>query len=76
MRTEKFSNSELTALRAEVMQNGLDNWQAAELFQLFLAGRGYGVSPAVAIDAAGRIEVSGCSLEVMQQELESIAMVN
>jgi hypothetical protein len=73
--TEKFSVSELAVLRTELLQGGFDSWQAAELFQVFLAGRGYGVSPTAAFDAAGRIEGSGCNIEVMQTELDKIAYV-
>ena len=76
MTVEKFSTQEISALRTELMQAGLDSWQAAELFQLFLAGRGYGVSNETAKGAASRIEGSGCSLDIMQQELEQLAMVN
>jgi hypothetical protein len=72
---EKFSATELAVLRNELMQGALDSWQAAELFQIFLAGRGYGVSHGEAFDAAGRIEGSGCSIEVMQKELEKLALV-
>lgn len=72
---DKFSVTELSALRTELVQNGLDPWQAAELFQLFLAGRGYGVSTTDAIHAAATIEGSGCSLDVMQAELDKIAYV-
>jgi hypothetical protein len=72
---EKFSLAELSALRNELMQNGLDPWQAAELFHVFLSGRGYGVSSNAAIDAATRVEESGCSIDVLQHELESLAMV-
>jgi len=75
MTVEKFSSTELSVLRNELMQGGLDAWQAAELFQVFLAGRGYGVSPSAAIDAVARIEGSGCNLEVMQRELEGLALV-
>jgi hypothetical protein len=73
--TEKFSSTELSVLRNELMQGALDSWQAAELFQVFLAGHGYGVSPDAAYDAAGKIEGSGCSLEVMQTELGKLALV-
>lgn len=73
--TDKFSVSELSVLRTELLQGGLDSWQAAELFQVFLAGRGYGVSHLAAFDAAGKIEGSGCKIEVLQQELENIAYV-
>jgi hypothetical protein len=72
---EKFSIAELSALRNELMQNGLDSWQAAELFHVFLSGRGYGVSSGAAIDAAARVEESGCSIDVLQRELETLAMV-
>ena len=72
---EKFSIAELSALRNELMQNGLDSWQAAELFHVFLSGRGYGVSSDAAVDAASRVEESGCSIDVLQRELESLAMV-
>ena len=72
---EKFSATELGVLRNELLQGALDSWQAAELFQIFLAGRGYGVSASDAFDAAGRIEGSGCSIEVMQKELEKLALV-
>ena len=61
---EKFSIAELSALRNELMQNGLDSWQAAELFHVFLSGRGYGVSSGAAIDAAARVEESGCSIDI------------
>ncbi len=54
---ERFSSTELTALRNDLLQGGLvDSHEAAELLQVFLMGRGYGVSPQAALDAdwAGR----------------------
>jgi hypothetical protein len=75
MMVEKFSTPELAALRNELVQGGLDSRQAAELLQIFLAGRGYGVSPEAARDAVSRVEGSGCSLEVIQRELEGLALV-
>ncbi len=72
---EKFSSPELAALRSELLHSNLDSRQAAELFQMFLMGRGYGVSPQAAWDAATRVGGAGCSLESLQQELEKIAMV-
>jgi hypothetical protein len=53
----------------------VDSREAAELLQVFLMGRGYGVSQQAALDAAGRVEISGCSLPVLQRELEGLAMV-
>jgi hypothetical protein len=72
---EKFSATELAVLRNELIQNGLDAFQAAELFKLFLAGRGYGASQEAVIDAASKIGHSGCDLDVMQKELSNLALV-
>ena len=72
---EKFSVPELTALRNELVQGGLDARQAAELLQVFLIGRGYGVSPEAAFDASIRVEGAGCSIESIQKELEGLALV-
>ena len=72
---EKFSATDLSCLREELMQSGLDSWQAAELIGAFLAGRGYGVSNHAARSAASRIEFVGCSLQCMQEELEKLALV-
>jgi hypothetical protein len=72
---EKFSPADLSSLREELMQSGLDHWQAAELIGSFLSIRGYGVSSAAARGAASRIESVGCSLKCMQEELEKLALV-
>jgi hypothetical protein len=73
---ERFSNTELTALRNDLLQGGLaDSREAAELVQVFLMGRGYGVSPEAARDAVGRVEIAGCALPVLQKELENLALV-
>ncbi len=73
--TERFSNHELASLRDELLQSGLDSWQAAELISNFLSGRGYGVSSHGAREAATRIESVGCSFESMHRELEKLALV-
>ena len=73
---DRFSVTELTALRNDLLQAGIvDSRDAAELLQVFLMGRGYGVSPQAAMDAAGRVEMSGCSMPVLQYELENLALV-
>jgi len=72
---EKFSSTDLSALRSDLLQSGLDSWQAADLLSNFLAGRGYGVSNHDARNAASRLESVGCSLVCMQQELEKLALV-
>jgi hypothetical protein len=73
---ERFSVTELTALRNDLLQSGMiDSREAAEVLQVFLMGRGYGVSPEAAMDAASRVEMAGCALPVLQHELENLALV-
>src|ERR1700681_2821553 len=73
---DRFTMTELAALRNDLLQGGmLDSYEAAELLQVFLMGRGYGVSPKAALDAAGRVEMAGCALPVLQYELENLALV-
>ncbi len=73
---DRFTVTELAALRNDLLQGGMmDSYDAAELLQVFLMGRGYGVSPKAALDAAGRVEMAGCALPVLQHELENLALV-
>jgi hypothetical protein len=73
---ERFTVTELTALRNDLLQSGMiDSRDAAELLQVFLMGRGYGVSPQAALDAAFKVESAGCSMPILQQELEKLALV-
>jgi hypothetical protein len=73
---DRFTATELSALRSDLLQGGMiDSYEAAELLQVFLMGRGYGVSPKAALDAAGRVEMAGCALPVLQHELENLALV-
>jgi hypothetical protein len=72
---EKFPVADLSGLREELMQSGLDSWQAADLISSFLSGRGYGVCSAEARSAASRIESVGCSIQCMQEEFEKLALV-
>jgi hypothetical protein len=72
---EKFTATDLSSLREELAQSGLDSRQAAELIGAFLAVRGYGVSRLAMCGASSRIESVGCSLKSMQEELEKVALV-
>jgi hypothetical protein len=74
-RIEKFPVGELVELRTELLQSGVDSFQAAELVTAFLSGRGYGVDSTVVRDTAVRLEGNSCPIECMQQELERIAYV-
>jgi hypothetical protein len=73
---DRFTVMELSALRNDLLQSGMvDSREAAELLQVFLMGRGYGVSPQAARDAASRVEMAGCSLPVLERELDALALV-
>jgi len=72
---ERFTTAEVAALRNDLLQSGVDHWQAAEMLSVFLTGRGYGISRQDARDAVSRMETAGCSVAYMQQELEHLALV-
>lgn len=74
MMAEKFSVPELTALRSELLQ-GFDSRDCAELIQMFMAGRGYGVSAEAARGLVSRVGLAGSTIEAFQRELENIALV-
>ena len=71
---ERFTPTDLLTLRSELLQAGIDSFQAAEIVTNFLSGRGYGVSNQEARAAASRIEVPGCTAEHIQAELERVAL--
>ena len=72
-KVEKFAANELAGLRTELLQSGVDSWQAAELVTAFLSGRGYGADPTSVREVVLRLEGNACSLECMQKELEGVA---
>jgi hypothetical protein len=71
----KFSEVDVASLRNELVQSGLDSWQAAELITAFLAARGYGISAVDARDALSRIDASHNSVATMHHELEQLALM-
>lgn len=75
MRSEKFQQTELELLRNEILRDAPNPWEVAELFQVFLADNGYGVSAPTALEAACRVGRAGCSKVVLQRELESLALL-
>jgi hypothetical protein len=75
MQAEKFTASEVAELRSELLHATLDSHGTAEVIHSFLAGRGYGVSVEAVRAAAFAVASSGCSLVVMQRELNRIALV-
>lgn len=74
-RIEKFPAVELAGLRTELMQSGVDSFQAAQMVTAYLAGRGYGVDPEMVREVVVRLEGNACSVECIQQELERVAYV-
>ncbi|MDE1154883.1 MAG: hypothetical protein PW735_04035 [Acidobacteriaceae bacterium] len=72
---EKFTPGDLLLLRHELLQSGVDSFQAAEIVANFLTGRGYGVGSQEARGAAAVIEAAGATPERIQQELERVARV-
>ncbi len=73
IKMEKFAATDLTELRKELQQAGLDTWQAAELISSFLSGRGYGVANDDLRNATMRIDSFSGSIQRMQEELEKVA---
>jgi hypothetical protein len=70
----KFNAEDVAELRVELLQSGLDSWQAAELISSFLTARGYGISSGVARDIVIRIDPTNTTVETMHQELERLAL--
>lgn len=72
---EKFTPSDLLTLRSELLQSGVDSFQAAEIVSNFLSGRGYGICSQEARKVATSIEGHNCTPERIQAELERVARV-
>ena len=72
---EKFSDTELTNLRNELLRGQLDSWQAADLAANFLAGHGYGASAENLRQAITGLEMSRCSIDCLQAALEGVAYI-
>ena len=71
----KFSPQDVANLRSELLQSGLDSWQAAELISSFLGTRGYGISSDGARSVMARLDGPHSTLEYIHRELERVALV-
>lgn len=71
---ERFTPTDLMTLRSELLQTGVDSFEAAQIVMNFLSGRGYGISSSEARSAASKIEAPGCTHEHIQAELEAVAL--
>jgi hypothetical protein len=72
---EQFSPAELLGLQCDLQQIDVDSWQAAEMLAAFLNGRGYGVDSDLMQDLVMRLDQSHGDVEVMQSELQRVALV-
>jgi len=75
VRVEKFSEADLAGLREDLLRANLDSWQVGDVISNYLSTRGYGVSHHEARTMVARIERTGYSLKIMQEELEKLALV-
>jgi hypothetical protein len=70
----KFSVSQVTALRQELLQRGVDHFQAAEIINSFVASGGYGISQEMARHIALRLERMHDGIESLHRQLEICAL--
>jgi hypothetical protein len=75
MHGEKFTNSEVSVLRYQLLRTFPDPLEVAEILRGFVVTQGYGISSTTALDAATRIGASGCSFAAVQEALEAVALV-
>ena len=75
MATKKFTITEVSAIREQLVQRIPDLFEIAEILQGFLVDRGFGISSNSALDAASKIGASGCSFAAVEAQLEAVALV-
>ena len=72
---QQFSNSEISSLRSVLLNDWLDSEYTAEMLEMFLTGRGYGISRESALEAAVNVRCEGFTVAAIRQELEHFALV-
>jgi len=75
---QMFSAGDVSLLRSALQERAaeFDCWQSADMIQMFLRSRGYGVSPQAARTSVARLGTTRCDDEAVAEELESLALVN
>ena len=73
---QKFDSGDLEMLRDQLLEVSGDYRCASELLQVFLGGRGYGLSPEAARQMAMELGASRCSIEALRQALNAAAMMS
>ena len=72
---ERFSATDLANLRTDLLQSGVDSFEAAQIVASFLSGRGYGISTDEARSVASTVDGASSTVERLQAELERVARV-
>ena len=70
---DTFSKDELMALRSDLLQDLIDS-RGCRVRSGVPDGTGLRRVPEAALDAASRVEMSGCSMPVLKRELETLAL--
>ena len=70
----EFDPADVAKLRRLMLEHKLNGLQTAELLRAYLLECGFGLRPEAALDAACRVGGAGCSAEVIQQELQGLAL--
>jgi len=75
---QMFSAGDVSLLRGALQERAaeFDCWQSADMIQMFLRSRGYGVSPQAARTSVARLGATRCDDEAVAEELESLALAN
>lgn len=75
---QMFSAGDISLLRSALQEKSaeFDFWQSADMIQMFLRSRGYGVSAQAARTSVVRLESTRCDDEAVAEELERLALVN
>jgi len=75
---QMFSAGDISWLRSALQEKAaeFDCWQSADMIEMFLRSRGYGVSRQAARTSVVRLEATRCDDEAVAEELERLALVN
>lgn len=72
---EKFSALEVTTLRKDLLDCGLDCFQVADAIKTFIACHGYGISAEGARNVAVQLKSLQCGTDCFHKSLESAALM-
>ncbi|HTC96071.1 MAG TPA: hypothetical protein VK699_21695 [Terriglobales bacterium] len=75
---QMFCAGDVSLLRSALQERSaeFDGWQSAEIIEMFLRSRGYGVSRQAARASIARLESTRCDDKAVAEELERLALAN